>query len=153
MRVGEGGEAVADVRDVHGSDVFEERDKGNELLVGGGAGPGGQDDGVAGLEGGVFGGGVEDYGAGEGPVEVCEVLERMLGLWLSERGEGWVKRGRERGEGRVELGGRIGKEGGERGKYLDIFAVFVPCCFAEQRPLDDAVGIQFADYRVGRHGR
>ena len=66
VRVGEGGEAVAHVGQLHGGDVFEKRDEGDEFLVGGGAGPGGQVDGVGGLEGGVFGGGVEDEGAGRG---------------------------------------------------------------------------------------
>lgn len=73
----EGFEDVADVGEAHASYVFEEGDEGDEFFILGVAGPGVQDDGVGGLEGGVFGGGVEDEGAGEGAVEVIEILDRQ----------------------------------------------------------------------------
>lgn len=42
---------------------------------------------------------------------------------------------------------------GDAWMYLDIFTVFVACGFSEEGPHDDAVGIQFSDDGVARHGR
>ncbi len=89
----EGCEDVADVGDAHAGDVFEEGDEGDELGVVGGAGPWGEDDGIGWLEGGVFGGGVEDEGAGEGPVEVVEILDWYVS-WRLKGKEGKVGGGR-----------------------------------------------------------
>ena len=132
----EGGEAVADVGDVHGGDVFEERDVGDEFGVARVAGPFGGDDCIGGLEGGVLGGGVEEEGAGEGAVEVGEVLAVVLSV--SEFG----KRGG---------GGKDRSQGEET--YFDVFAVLIARGFSEERPHDDAIGIEFADYGVTDHGR
>lgn len=74
VRAGEGFEDVADVGEAHGGDVLEEGDEGDEFGVGGGAFPFREDDRVGWLEGGVRGVGVEEDGAGEGPVEVVEIL-------------------------------------------------------------------------------
>jgi hypothetical protein len=65
-----GGERGADVFDAHDGHVLEEGHELHEVAVGRVASPGGQDDCVFGLGGGVGGFGVDEDGAVEGPVEV-----------------------------------------------------------------------------------
>lgn len=89
VRAGEGFEDVADVGEAHGGDVFEEGDEGDEFGVIGGAFPFREDDRVGRLEGGVGGVGVEEDGAGEGPVEVVEILtESKVSIGPKEQ---WIR--------------------------------------------------------------
>ena len=53
MLAGEGGEDFAGVVELHGGDVFEEGDEGDEVLILRVASPLGEDDGVFRLGGGV----------------------------------------------------------------------------------------------------
>ena len=86
----EGGEDFAGVGQLHGGDVFEEGDKGHQVLVLGVAGPFGKDDGVFGLRGGVGRYGVESDDFGGIAVQEGDVLEGLLAMTMEKGRRRWV---------------------------------------------------------------